>query len=64
MKLLPAEQQSFAYENGLIIAGLHEDRGYRRYSVFVLRDGDALASADNLECLVIDSVDRPAVAKL
>lgn len=61
MRLLPADQQSFAYSDGMIIAGLHEERGYRRYSVFALRDDKLLAGGDNLEGLLIDEVHGSAV---
>lgn len=59
MRLLPAEQRTFVYENGAIIAGLHEHKGCRWYSVFDLRDGEHFARRDDLECLIIDEVNRP-----
>lgn len=61
MKLLSAERQCFAYIDGMIVAGLHEDRGYRRYSVFALRDDELLAGSDDLEGLLVDEVHGAAI---
>lgn len=60
MHLLQAEQRTFAYENGTVIAGLHEHNGYRWYSAFDSRDGQHLARSDDLECLLVNEVDRSA----
>ena len=61
MRLLPAEQRSYAYGGDHIIAGLHEHSGYRWFSRFDLRDPQRLASGDNLKGLLVNEVDRPTV---
>jgi hypothetical protein len=63
MRLLPAEQRTFSYENGVVIAGLHERDGYRCYSVFELRDGQSFAGRDDGESLVVHEIHRPAALK-
>lgn len=59
MRLLPAEQQSFVYENGAVIAGLHEHNGYRHYRLFL--DRELLTRSDNLQRIFVDEVDGAAV---
>lgn len=58
MKLLPADRQSFVYENGAVIAGLHEHNGYRHYSLFL--DRELLARGDHLQGAFVDEVDGTA----
>ena len=62
MNMLPAEQHTFAYENGVIVAGLHEQDGYRRYSLFQNRE--PLTGGNNLKRVVVDEVDGSASLKL
>jgi hypothetical protein len=50
MRLLPAEQRTFAYKDGAVIAGLHERNGYRHYSLFL--DRQLLAGCDHFKLAI------------
>jgi hypothetical protein len=58
MRLLPADQQTFVYCDGAVIAGLHERNGYRHYSLFL--DRQLLATCDDLKRVLVDKVDESA----
>ncbi len=58
MRLLAPDEQSFAYANGVIVAGLHEWNGYRHYSLFLNRE--LFACGDDLQSGVVDEVDGAA----
>jgi hypothetical protein len=62
MRLLPAEQQTFAYENQKVVAGLHEHNGYRHFSLFL--PSDLFPSCDDFKRVVVDEIDGASVLKL
>jgi hypothetical protein len=64
MKLLPAEQHTFAYEGDCIVAGLHEHNGRRWYSRYLLDDRQPLPSGDDLKGAIVDEIDSPATRQL
>jgi len=64
MQLLPAERQTIAYEEGLLIAGLHERDGYRWYTAFKSLNGETFTSGHDLKGAIIDKVDRSSVSQL
>jgi hypothetical protein len=61
MRLLPAEQRTFAYEDDVLVAGMHENKGYRWYTLAAVLDRKLLARSDDLKRVLVDEVDGSAL---